>query len=417
MPEPPAWRYQKVLQPMFDLPARHRILRGGRVLTCVGDEVIEDGFVELRGGTIAAVGRAADLGTVEGAEVIDIRGKTVMPGMINSHAHLAWDGIHDLARQSMDDAPEISAYKSASNMLKNLRAGITLLRDLGMNTSNLFAKQAVEQGIFPGPRLLVCGEAIIQTGGHTYWCCREASGADEMRRAVREQVRGGADLIKIMACHDTLEFTDAELEAVIDESHRNGLPITAHATYNDCIRRVAEFGVDCVEHGGSMDDDTIQLLLDRKIPIVTTFAPLVMQADEVVARRFNIPEWKIEERKKAVASPTRYEGLQKAARAGVPIAFGTDAGSPAVGHEVVVPELKFMVKLGLKRDNYDALRCATIVPAHISRLQDRMGTLQAGKWADVIVIDGDPLADLSALERVQMTFVGGRKMIGVGENL
>jgi imidazolonepropionase-like amidohydrolase len=101
----------------------------------------------------------------------------------------------------------------------------------------------------------------------------------------------------------------------------------------------------------------------------------------------------------------------------VPIAFGTDAGSPAVGHEVVVPELKFMVKLGLKRDNYDALRCATIVPAHISRLQDRMGTLQAGKWADVIVIDGDPLADLSALERVQMTFVGGRKMIGVGENL
>jgi imidazolonepropionase-like amidohydrolase len=234
---------------------------------------------------------------------------------------------------------------------------------------------------------------------------------------VREQVRGGADLIKIMACHDTLEFTDAELEAVIDESHRNGLPITAHATYNDCIRRVAEFGVDCVEHGGSMDDDTIQLLLDRKIPIVTTFAPLVMQADEVVARRFNIPEWKIEERKKAVASPTRYEGLQKAARAGVPIAFGTDAGSPAVGHEVVVPELKFMVKLGLKRDNYDALRCATIVPAHISRLQDRMGTLQAGKWADVIVIDGDPLADLSALERVQMTFVGGRKMIGVGENL
>lgn len=417
MPEPPAWRYQKVLQPMFDLPAAHRILRGGRVLTCVGDEIIENGFVELKNGKIAAVGRAADLGTVDGAEVIDATGKTIMPGMINSHAHLAWDGIHDLARQSMDDAPEISAYKSASNMLKNLRAGITLLRDLGMNTSNLFAKQAVEQGIFPGPRLLVCGEAIIQTGGHTYWCCREASGADEMRRAVREQVRGGADLIKIMACHDTLEFTDAELEAVIDESHRNGLPITAHATYNECIRRVAEFGVDCVEHGGSMDDDTIQLLLDRKIPIVTTFAPLVMQADEVVARRFNIPEWKIEERKKAVASPTRYEGLQKAAKAGVPIAFGTDAGSPAVGHEVVAPELKFMVKLGLKRDNYDALRSTTIVPAHISRLQDRLGTLQTGKWADVIVIDGDPLADLSALERVQMAFVGGKKMIGVGENL
>lgn len=413
MPEPAAWRYQKVIKPLFDLPAPHRVLKGGRVLTCVGDEVIEDGFVEMENGKIKAVGRSADLGETT-AEVIDCAGMTIMPGMINSHAHLAWDGIHDLARQSMDDAPEISAYKSAANMLKSLRAGITLVRDLGMNTSNLFAKQAVEQGIFPGPRLLVCGQAIIQTGGHTYWCCREASGADEMRRAVREQVKGGADLIKIMACHDTLEFTDEELAAVIDETHRNGLPITAHATYDACIKRVAEFGVDCVEHGGSMSDETIQLLLDKQIPIVTTFAPLVMQADETVARQFNIPEWKIEERKKAIANPARYQGLQNAAKAGVPIAFGTDAGSPAVGHEVVAPELKFMVQLGLKKDNYDALRCATIVPARISRMADKIGTLEAGKLADVIVIDGNPLETLDALERVVMTFIGGKKMIGVG---
>jgi imidazolonepropionase-like amidohydrolase len=413
MPEPAAWRYQKIIKPLFDLPAPHRVLKGGRVLTCVGDEVIEDGFVEMENGKIKAVGRSVDLGETT-AEVIDCTGMTIMPGMINSHAHLAWDGIHDLARQSMDDAPEISAYKSAANMLKSLRAGITLVRDLGMNSANLFAKQAVEQGIFPGPRLLVCGQAIIQTGGHTYWCCREASGADEMRRAVREQVKGGADLIKIMACHDTLEFTDEELAAVIDETHRNGLPITAHATYDACIKRVAEFGVDCVEHGGSMSDETIQLLLDKKIPIVTTFAPLVMQANETVARQFNIPEWKIEERKKAIANPARYQGLQNAAKAGVPIAFGTDAGSPAVGHEVVAPELKFMVQLGLKKDNYDALRCATIVPAHISRMADKIGTLEAGKLADVIVIDGNPLETLDALDRVVMTFIGGKKMIGVG---
>ena len=235
-----------------------------------------------------------------------------------------------------------------------------------------------------------------------------------MRRAVREQVRGGADLIKIMACHDTLEFTDAELEAVIDEAHRNGLPITVHATYNECIRRVAEFGVDVVEHGGSMDAETIALLVEKHIPIITTFAPLVMQANEVVARKFNIPKWKIEERKKAVANPSRYEGLINAAKAGVPIAFGTDAGSPAVGHEIVAPELKFMVQLGLKHDNYDALGSATIVPAKISKLDDKMGTLEAGKWADVIVIDGNPLADLDALEHVTATFIGGRRMIGVG---
>jgi imidazolonepropionase-like amidohydrolase len=410
MPEPPAWHYQKIIKPMFDLPAAHRVFTGARVLTCVGDEVIEPGFVEIKEGKITAVGEASQLGSTD-AEIVDCSGMTIMPGMFNSHAHLAWDGVHDLARQSMDDAPEISAYKSAGNMLKSLRAGVTLVRDLGMNTSNLFAKQAVAQGIFPGPRLLVCGEAIIQTGGHTYWCCREASGPDEMRRAVREQVRGGADLIKIMGCHDLLEFTDEELEAVIDETHRNGLPITAHATFNDCIYRMAKFGVDVIEHGGSMTDETIQLLLDKEIPIVTTFAPLVMQSQAEIARQYHIPEWKIEERQKAVANRGRYDGIVKAAQAGVPIAFGTDAGSPVVGHDVVAPELKFMVELGVKRDNYDALRCATIVAAHVSNLNESLGTLEAGKWADFIVIDGNPLADLDALNHVQQTFIAGKEMI------
>jgi imidazolonepropionase-like amidohydrolase len=407
MPEPAAWRYQKIIRPLFDPPAEHLILCG-RVLTCAGDEVIEEGFVEIKGGKIVAVGRSSELG--ERATTAQETGGTILPGLTNSHAHLAWDGIHDLARQSMDDAPEMSAYKSAGNMLISLRAGVTTVRDLGMNMANFFAKQAVVQGVFPGPRLLICGQAIIQTGGHTYWCCREASGVDEMRRAVREQVRGGADLVKIMACHDTLEFTDEELHAVVDESHRNGLPITAHATYDACIRRVAEFGVDCVEHGGSMSDDTIQLLLDKKIPIVTTFAPLVMQSVPEVARQYNIPEWKIAERQKAVSDPSRYRGLINAAKAGVVIGFGTDAGSPVVGHDVIAPEMAFMVKLGVKRDNYDAIRSATSVAAQINKLDNKIGTLEAGKLADVIVVDGNPLVDIDAIGRVRMTFLEGKRL-------
>ena len=231
MPEPAAWRYQKITKPMFDVPFAD-ITLAGRVIPMTGG-VIEDGHVTIAAGKITSVGRGAPAGAV-------VTGGTIMPGMINSHAHLNWDGIHDLARQSMDDPKPISAFKAAGNMLKSLRAGITMVRDLGFHDMNLYSKQAVEQGIFPGPRLKVCGNAIIQTGGHTYWVCREASGADEMRRAVREQVKGGADLIKIMACHDTLEFTDEELAAVIDEAHRNRLPVTAHATYDACIRRVAE---------------------------------------------------------------------------------------------------------------------------------------------------------------------------------
>ncbi len=409
MPEPPAWRYQKITNPMFDVPLGQHLLRG-RVLTCNGDEVIEDGFVEIEQDTIKAVGPASALGS-RGDEAMDTGG-TLLPGMFNNHAHLAWDGIHDLARQSMDDGAEISAYKSAGNMLISLRAGITTVRDLGMNTANIFAKQAVEQGIFPGPRLLITGEAIIQTGGHTYWCCREASGPDEMRRAVREQVRAGADLIKIMACHDTLELTDEELHAVVDEAHRNGLPITAHATRNDAIERVALAGIDCIEHGGDMTDETIALLLKKGLPIVTTFAPLVMQSQPELARKYGIPEWKIEERQRAVANSGRYEGIVKAAEAGVPIAFGTDAGSPVVPHSVVAPEMKFMVELGVVADNYGALRSATVVSAAaINSLDETLGTLEAGKIADVVVVEGNPLDDLDALEHVGATFVAGKRLV------
>jgi imidazolonepropionase-like amidohydrolase len=408
MAEPPAWRYQKIIKPMFDLPQEHVVLRG-RVLTARGDEAIEDGFVEFDAGKILAVGPAAELGSRADAAVAT--GGTILPGMMNSHAHLAWDGVHDLARQSLDDGPEISAYKAAGNMLLSLRSGITFVRDLGMNKTNFATKQAVEQGIFPGPRLRITGEAIIQTGGHTYWCCREASGADEMRRAVREQVRGGADWIKIMACHDRIEFTDAELEAVIDESHRAGVPITAHATFDACIRRVAEFGVDCVEHGGSMSDETIAILLEKKIPIVTTFAPVVMQSQPEIARKYNVPEWKIAERQKAVADRGRTAGTVKAAKAGVVIGFGTDAGSPVVGHDVVAPEMAYMVEIGVVPDNYAAIRSATSVAAQINRVADKLGILEAGKLADVIGVDGDPRADIYALTKVRMTFVDGKRMV------
>jgi imidazolonepropionase-like amidohydrolase len=393
---------------MIDTPTEHTIFTG-RVITGVDNEIIKNGFVEIDNGKIVSVGKAQDLLNPKNLPVLETTG-SIIPGMFNSHAHLAWDGVHDLARQSMDDSVEISAYKAAGNMLKSLRAGVTTVRDLGMNKSAFSAKQAVAQGIFPGPRLLICGEAIIQTGGHTYWCCREATGADEMRRAVREQVRGGADLIKIMASHDLHEFTDAELEAVIDETHRNGLTITAHATFDSIINRVVRFGVDVVEHGGSLSDETIQLLLDRKVPIVTTFAPIVQQSQPEIARQFNIPEWKIEERQKAVADKSRYQGLVNAAKAGVPIVFGTDAGSPAVGHEVVAPELAFMVKVGVVPDNHAALRSATSVAARMNKLDATLGTLEKGKLADVVVVDGNPIEDIFALNQVKMTYVNGKRL-------
>jgi imidazolonepropionase-like amidohydrolase len=167
-----------------------------------------------------------------------------------------------------------------------------------------------------------------------------------------------------------------------------------------------------VEHGGSMSESTVALLLAKKIPVVTTFAPLVQQSQPEVAKKFGIPDWKVEERQKAIANPARYEGLVRAAQAGVPIVFGTDAGSPAVEHDVIAPELAFMVKVGVCRDAMDALASITVRASRVSRMEQVIGTLEAGKAADLIVVDGNPDQDLFALERVRMTFVNGKRMHG-----
>lgn len=161
-----------------------------------------------------------------------------------------------------------------------------------------------------------------------------------------------------------------------------------------------------------MSDSTVALLVEKGIPVVTTFAPIVQQSQPEIARQFGIPEWKIEERQKAVADPTRYEGLIRAAKAGVSIVFGTDAGSPAVEHDVIAPELIHMVKVGVCSDNMDALASITIRAARVSNMEDVVGTLEVGKAADLIVVDGNPDEDLSALEHVTTTFVGGRRMYG-----
>jgi imidazolonepropionase-like amidohydrolase len=409
MPEAAAWQFKEVKRVPLRRPPDRQVMLRGRVFTGELGGTIEDGFVQIEDGRITHVGSTAELATERYGAPLGGEGKTILPGLFNNHAHLAWDGANDLAQQALEDEPEISAYKCAANMLRALRAGVTTVRDLGMNTTGLFAKRAIVQGIFPGPKLRVCGAAIVQTGGHTYWCCREATGADEMRRAVREQVRGGADLIKIMGCHDTLEFTDAELDAVVDEAHRSGLDVTAHATYDACIRRMVEHGVDTIEHGGAMSDATIELLLERGTHIVTTFAPVVMQAAEGEA--WGVPAWKVEERKRALADRASYDGLVRAASAGIPIVFGTDAGSPVVPHDVIVPELKFMVDIGVCADNEHALRSITSLSAAMNHLADDRGALRPGLAGDVIVVDGDPVEDLDALERVEAVFLDGVRVV------
>ena len=178
MPEAQAWQFKHVKSlPDQRTPNEKRAVLKGRVFTGIAGELIEDGFVRIEDDRIAAVGRAGDLSGSEAGAVVEVGDGLILPGLFNNHAHLAWDGVNDLAAQALDDEPEISAYKCAANMRRSLDAGVTTVRDLGMNRSSFYAKQAVAQKVIEGPKLRICGEAIVQTGGHTYWCCREASTA------------------------------------------------------------------------------------------------------------------------------------------------------------------------------------------------------------------------------------------------
>jgi len=383
------------------------ILQGGTILDLVNQASTVESVV-IEDGKIASIGNARP---APDQTVVDVSGNYLIPGMFNCHAHIGWDGKRDLQLQA-ELPDEVTAWTAAMNIHRTLSAGVTTIRDLGMNGTNGLAKRAIDDGIAPYLRLFTNGRAISTTGGHTWWCCREADGVEDCRKAIREQAKAGATWIKIMGSHELPQFTIAELEAMVDEAHLNGLMVTAHATFDEAIRRVVEAGVDCVEHGGSMSDDTIKMMLDRGTWLVTTFSPLVLQAERGLD--WGMPMIEVERRRRQIAEPERFAGNKAAAEAGIPIAFGTDAGSPLVPHNEIVTELQFMLKVGVCEDPWAALRSITIRAAQLLRVDEELGTLEAGKSADIVVVDGNPVEDLEHLRRIEKVFVRGELAFGAG---
>ncbi len=381
-------------------------LKGGLLVDLERREIVPRDLL-LEDGRIAAI--ASSMPSPTDAEVVDVSGRYLLPGFANCHAHLGWDGkaIGDpgLHKQA-DEAEELAAWRAAANVRRCLAAGVTTVRDLGMNESGPFAKMAIDMGVAPYLRLHIVGRALAMTGGHTWWCCREADGVDDCRKAVREQAKAGATWIKIMASHDLPQFTEDELAAIVDEAHRDGLKVTAHATFDAAIRRVVEAGVDCVEHGGSVSPDTVKMLVDRGVWIVTTFSPLILQAEHGLEH--GMSEADVERRRRSVRDPERFAGNVACAEAGVPIAFGTDAGSPLVPHDQIAPELEMMMRVGVCRDEWAALRCLTQNPADLLGLGSELGSLAEGKIADVVVVSENPVSDVKAVQLVDRVYVRGR---------
>jgi len=387
------------------------ILRGATIVDGTGVSPLKNGVLVIENDKIQAIGKADQLNVdLVNAEVVDVTGKTIIPGLFNCHAHLAWDGKEDIQIQSVNDSAPIAAFKVAMNMRRSLEAGVTTVRDLGVHKSNLHAKEAADKGIVTSPRLIVSGQAIAMTGGHTWWCTREADGVDGVRQAVREQIKGGAKVIKVMASGSKPEYTMAELEAMADEAHRAGVSITAHATFAEAIARVVDAGFDSVEHGGTMDDETIAKMAKQGTFVVTTFCPVTLQAR--YGEEFGLAPAFVERRKRQMNDTLRYESTTKASAAGVKICMGTDAGSPLVPHSEVAAELELLVEYGICKDYLEAISCATGNAALLCGVEDQWGTLKVGLLADVVVIDGNPLEDINDLRKVETVYLGGECVIG-----
>ena len=230
------------------------ILKGGVVVNLDDDSPSLQQDVTIEAERIVAVG-ASD--PQPGDSVVDVSGMWLIPGLANLHVHLGWDGTHDLEMQGYE-SPAVNAMKAIMNIHRTLSAGVTTIRDLGMNNANVDAKYAIDNGWAPWIRLFPNGRAICTTGGHTWWVCREADGIYGVRQAIREQFKAGAKWIKIMGSHVREQFTFEELQAMCEEAHQNNMKVTAHATFDLAISRVVDAGVDCVEHGGQMTMKTIE---------------------------------------------------------------------------------------------------------------------------------------------------------------
>ena len=374
-----------------------KILKGLNLLD-VKEKKIDEGIdILVEDKIIKEIGKDIEDVKYKDAEKLDLSGKYLLPGLINTHVHLFLDGSVNIMASLQEDVG-VKLLKAANFAYDFLKSGITTVRDLGgVNYLDLSLREAINKGIVDGPRYLVSGKPIVMTGGHGYFFAREADGPDEVRKAARENLKKGVDVLKFMATGGVLtpgvepgspQLTYEEMRAGIEEAHKAGKKAAAHAQGNKGIKNAIRAGIDSIEHGIFLDDEAISMMLDRGTYLVPTLSAGYLIAEE--GEEAGIPSYAVEKSKR-VMDPY-YKSFQLACERGVKIAFGTDAGTPLNFHGPVTLEMKLMVKHGLKV--WDAIRAATIVAAELLGMDDKIGSIEVGKFADLVVLDGNPLDDL-----------------------
>ncbi|MDZ5812300.1 amidohydrolase family protein [Halorubrum sp. AD140] len=384
------------------------VLRGGRVADADGTREAD---VAIADGAIVAVGDDVDdAGEVDGE--IDAEGKVVAPGLIDAHVHVMMDGRPDVAT-AVSDSDYTASYRTAGNLRAAVEAGVTTVRDLGSRgTLALDAGESVAAGEIEGPRVLACGRNVIMTGGHGNWFGREADGPAEVRKAAREQLKAGADVLKCMATGGVLtegavtgapELTPEELAAFTDAAAPTDTPTAAHAHGAEGIKNAVEAGISSVEHGTFMDREAAEMMAERGTYWVPTASALRGIVDNGIEA--GIPEDAVA---KAEDAAGRFDDAwDHALEAGVPIAMGTDAGTPFNFFGDIPRELASMVEYGLSPEA--ALEAATVNAADLLGLDD-VGRVAEGYRADLVLLGADPTEDVEAWQDPAAVFAAGDRV-------
>lgn len=404
------------------MQTRETIIHAGRLLATPGDAPKRGQSVWIADGKIKSVA-SGFIEAPTGARLIDLKDKFVLPGLIDCHVHLTAQLGADSRLRLVEDSDPKVALDAAQRAQVTLAAGFTTVRDVGARTPDVIyaLRAAIAEGKVPGPRIVCVGAILSPTGGHgqAYGYRRDVcaciqsnigvcDGIDACRRAVRAQVAQGADAIKFVATGGVLsdlrsgvdqQFTDDEIRTIIETAHRLGRRVSAHAHGAAGINAALAAGVDSIEHGSFLDDTSIELFLERG----AFHTPTIIAGMTVLemAQRGGVLTPAQTEKALEVGEHIK-QALRRSYRAGVRITFGTDMGVGPHGQNA--REFALMVEAGMT--SADALKAATANAAELLDITDVAGSLAPGKSADIIAVDGDPLADVSELQRV--TFVMAR---------
>jgi imidazolonepropionase-like amidohydrolase len=395
-------------------------VRAGKMLDVREGRLLDDRLIVIDNGDISAVMPFAQWKDDGSTKVIDLRGKTVLPGLIDAHVHITSPSI-SAPGAALLTSPSRAALHGARNARDILNAGFTMVRVLGSGGyADIALRDAIESGDVPGPRLIAAGYAICITGGHCDSTTAlpaefkmegpgSADGPVGMERRVREQIKYGADVIKISATGGVLSartdprlphMTLEEIQAVVKTAHGLGRKVASHSHAAEGVRRSIEAGVDSIEHGHMMDDAAIAMFVQKGTYLVPTVYLCEYNMENMA--KSTMPEFN--KRKMKMVCDVGVENIRKAIKAGVKIAFGTD--TPVFPHGLNAREFGAYVTLGMTP--IQSIRTATLNAADLLGVSDKMGAIETGKYGDLIAVDGNPLENVRVLEQVKFVMKAGQ---------